>query len=355
MDSKTRVMKSLNFEKADRIGISDMGFWEEFKVKCINELKLPADTDLMDYFNIDIHIAVPDETPFPLKAEIISETGDTVIERNGWGSIVKKRKGAYFEEDLEAAVKDRKDFDNLQFDPVDLEQRYIEWEKEVKLAKQKGKCIFGKIGGPFLRTEFIRGKMDYLMDIAGDPGFVKEMVDQMTDHLLGIAKEELRRGNLYDTGIWIFDDIGGNLAPMMSPKSFEYIYYPAYKKLVREIKKAGAAKVGLHCDGNIMPILDLLVDAGIEILNPIEPKAGMSIAKLMKIYGKKLSYVGGMCNSFVLPKGTKNEVINKTLELLELAKDGGVVIGTHSIGPDVPVENYIAYNSTVINGGRVYS
>jgi len=353
MDSKTRVMKSLNFEKVDRIGIFEHEFWEGFRVNCINDLKLPADTDLMDYFNMDIHIAVPDEAPFPLKAEIISETDDIIIERNGWGTLVKKRKGAYFEEELESAVKDRKGFDNLQFDPVDLEQRYSEWEKEVRLAKQKGKCVFGKIGGPFLRTEFIRGKMDYLADIAGDPDFVKDMVNRMTDHLLGIAKEELRRGNLYDTGIWIYDDIGCNRGPIMSPKSFEYIYYPAYKKLVQEIKKAGAVKVGLHCDGNIMSILDMLVDSGIEILNPIEPKAGMSIAELMKIYGKKLTYVGGMDNSFILPKGTKDEVIKKTLELLEIAKDGGVVIGAHSIGDDVPVENYIAYNSTVMNGGRV--
>ncbi len=353
MDSKTRVMKSLNFEKVDRIGISDLEFWDGFKINCINELKLPPDTDLMDYFNIDIHIAVPDETPFPLKAEIISERGDIIIERDGYGAIIKKRKGAYFEEELEVAVKDRKDFDNLQFDPADLEQRYIEWEKEVKLAKQKNKCVFGKIGGPFLRTEFVMGKMNYLMNIAGNPNFVKDMVDKMTDFLLDIAKEELRRGNLYDTGIWIFDDMGSNKGPMMSPKSFEYIYYPAYKKLVREIKKAGAAKVGLHCDGNIMLILDMLVDAGIEILNPIEPKAGMSIAELMKIYGKKLSYVGGMDNCFILPTGTKDEVIKKTLELLEIAKDGGVVIGSHSIGPDVPIENYLAYNNTVINGGRI--
>ncbi len=350
MNSKTRVMKSLSFEKPDRVGIYDCEYWGGFKENCIKELGLDDDVDLSDYFNIDIHLALKrDESPFPLKAGVISQSGDVIIERNGWGGIVKKKKGAYFEEELEMAVKDRDSLDKLVFDPVDLDMRYVDFVKDVRMAKEKGRCVFGKIGGPFLRTEWLRGKMNYLMDIAGDPDFVKAMVDRVADHLLGIAKEELRRGDLYDTGIWIFDDIGSNRGPMMSPESFEYIYYPAYKRLVAGIKEAGATKVGLHCDGNIMSILDMLVDVGIDFLNPIEPKANMSVAELKKKYGNKLAYIGGMCNAHVLPKGTKEEITKKTNELIELAKDGGVVIGSHSIGGDVPVENYVLYNNLVLN------
>lgn len=177
------------------------------------------------------------------------------------------------------------------------------------------------------------------MDIAAEPDMTREMASIMAEHLLAVDVEELRRGNLYDTGIWIFDDMGSNKAPIMSPESFEYIFYPAYKKLISLLKKEGVAKVGFHSDGNILPVLDMLVDADIDILNPVEPRAGMHIPELLKKYNKKLSYVGGICNSIVLPTGAKEKIISKIREIIECAQDRGVVIGSHSIGPDIPLEN----------------
>lgn len=297
---------------------------------------LSKDVVLEDYFQIDINIAEPNEAIKPTIAEVLSENETYITERNGWGSVIRKKKDGYFYEYIESAAKEPEDFFKIQFDSANLDMRYIDWQKYVDNKKKKGKCVFGKIGGPYIRTSFVRGEENFLMDIAGEPELARDMVDKMADHLLEIGIEELRRGNLYDTGIWISDDMGNNRGPMMSPKSFEYIFYPGYKKIVSGLKKAGASKVGLHSDGNIMPILDMLVDAGIEVLNPIEPKAGMSISTLMKKFGRKLSYVGGMCNSVVLPFGTIEEIIAATREILEVASDGGVVIGSHSVGPDIP-------------------
>jgi uroporphyrinogen decarboxylase len=351
MDSKERVMKSLNYGVPDRIARFDE-YWPEFKDIVVEKYGLPNDTDLQDYFDVDIRIAAPDESFFPLKKEILEETDAYVIERSGWGSLWKHKKGGYFYEFIEPCIKEPEDLDNVRFDPADLDARYIDWEKEVKAQKMNGRCVFGKIGGPYIRTGFMRGEANFLMDIAGDPSFAKEMAERSADLLLEIGIEEIRRGKLQDTGVWIFDDMGCNNGPMMSPDSFEKIFYPSYKKMVKGLKEAGASKVGLHSDGNIMPLLDMLVDAGIQVLNPIEPKAGMSIEKLMKKYGRKLAYVGGMCNSLVLPFAGKEEIIKKTMEILDVAKNGGVVIGSHSIGPDIPVENYLAYYNTVMEYGK---
>ena len=60
-----------------------------------------------------------------------------------------------------------------------------------------------------------------------------------------------------------------------------------------------------------------------------------------------------MCNSRTLPKGTKTEIENQALEIIEAAKDGGVVIGEHSIGPDIPVQNYVTYHETVMKRGKL--
>jgi len=349
-DSKSRVMKSLNFEKVDRIGRYEE-FWPEFGEIVKNELGLKEDVSLEEYFHIDIHIAYPEEGIKPSGIEVLSEDDTYIVERGTWGSVWRKKKIGYFLEFMEPAAREPEDFFKVSFDPPNLDSRYESWLEEVQREKDKGKCVFGKIGGPYLRTALVRGEENFLMDIAAEPDIAKEMASKMADHLLAIGIEELKRGNLYDTGIWIFDDMGSNKGPMMSPGSFEYIFYPAYKKIVSGLRKEGAAKVGLHSDGNILPILDMLVDAGIDVLNPVEPRAGMYVPDLLKKYNKKLSYVGGICNSIVLPTGTREEIISKTREIIECARDGGVVIGSHSIGPDIPVENYLAYYRTVMTEG----
>lgn len=189
------------------------------------------------------------------------------------------------------------------------------------------------------------------MDIAADPEFAKALADKVADHIIEIGKESLRRGELYDTGLWIYDDMAYNHQPLMSPDSFEKLFLPAYRRMIKAFKESGAAIVCLHSDGNIEPLLDMLTEAGIDAINPVEPKARMHIPSLKTKYGNKLAYIGGMCNAIVLPTGTHKEIGVQTLEIIEVAKDGGVLIGAHSIGPDIPVRNYMRYHELVMEKG----
>ena len=200
MDSKTRVIMSLGFEKPDRIAISD-AYWPEFQEKCIEELKLNKDINISDFFNNDVYVACPDETPFPLDAAVISESESDIVERNGWGAVVRTKKNAYFYEELSVKIQDKKDIRKVVFDDPGLDMRYLEFEKEVVVEKNKGKCVFGKIGGPFIRTEFLRGQMQYLLDIVEDPEFVKEMaalnqITQLGEYQKAFARDISTAGNL---------------------------------------------------------------------------------------------------------------------------------------------------------------
>ena len=345
MTSKERVMAALNFQPPDRIPTFD-SFWEEFRTKCIEELGLSKDVDLADHFGTDITIAIADETPFPTRETVLSEDKHARVERDSWGRVIRTVSEGYFYEELDVSVKNRRDLDNAVFDSPYLDSRYDDFMKTVN-ADRKKRCVFCKTGGPYIRTSFLRGKAEFLMDIAGDPEFARAMADRVADHIIEIGKESLRRGNLYDTGLWIYDDMAYNHGPMMSPASFEKIFFPAYKRMVTAFKDAGAAKVILHSDGNVAPLLDMLIEAGIDGLNPVEPRAGLHIPTLKEKYDTKLSLIGGMCNSRVLPRGTKAEIENQAMEIIEAGKEGGVIIGAHSIGPDIPVRNYVLYHETV--------
>ena len=94
-------------------------------------------------------------------------------------------------------------------------------------------CVFGKTGGPYLRSTYLRGEAEFLMDIAGDPGFARAIADKMADHLIAVGLEQLRRWELYETGIWIYDDMAYNRGPMFSPAQFEQVFLPAYRRMIR--------------------------------------------------------------------------------------------------------------------------
>lgn len=353
MDSNERVMRTLNFKKPDRIPLFG-GFWQEFVDNWRKEKGIGDKIDIEDYYGIDISIIVPDETFFPSTKGVITKKTNYSISRDGWGRTVKKREASYFSETIDTILKNRNDLDKLEFEPAGLDIRYKGFPEQVKERKEK-KAVFCKIGGPFIRSSFIRGETQFLMDLAGDKDFAGELVEKVANHLLAIGLEALKRGNLYDTGIWIYDDMGSNDAPMFSPKIFEEIFLPVYKRMVSRLKKAGANKVILHCDGNIVLFLDMLIEAGIDGINPVEPKAGMNVLELKKKYGNKLSYIGGVDNAFILPSGDKQKIKEHILPILEAGREGGIIIGTHSIGPDISIESYDYYYDLVKEYGNYQS
>ena len=121
--------------------------------------------------------------------------------------------------------------------------------------------------------------------------------------------------------------------------------------MVKTYKDAGARYVMLHSDGDIRLVLDMLIDAGIDGINPLERRANMNIVKIRQSY-PKLILIGGMCNTNTLLHGTKQDVEAEAKEIIDIGRDGGVVIGAHSIGPEIPLENFVTYHETCMTYGN---
>ncbi len=190
------------------------------------------------------------------------------------------------------------------------------------------------------------------MDIAGDPSFARAIAEKVADHLIAIGLEQLRRWDLYDTGLWIYDDMAGNRGPMFSPAKFEQVLLPAYRRMIRGYKEGGARYVFLHSDGDIRCLLDMLVDAGIDGLNPLERRANMDIVEIRRCY-PKLILTGGMCNTHTLIHGSRGQIEAEARRIIDLGRDGGVVIGTHSISPEIPLANFVIYHEFCLQQGRL--
>ena len=337
MDSKERVLKTLDFEKPDRVPLYD-SYWPEFVNAWRKRKNMPNDADIGDYYRNDVEIVTPTEAPFPSRSRALEESGGRQVARNAWGATIRRSADAKFYEVLEVALADKTGLDRLEFESPLLDTRYPPI-REVDAIKAK-RCVFVKTGGPYLRTSNLRGSAQWLMDLAEDPEFALELAMKVTRHIAAVGLEALRCYDLFDTGIWFFDDMGSNVAPMFSPATFERVFYPCYKWMCDQYRAAGIRNILLHCDGNIEVILDGLIAAGIQAFHPVEPKAGMDVVRLRGKYGRKLAFLGGLDNAHILPQGTPAEVEAHVLRVLAIGREGGLVIGAHSIGPDISIQRY---------------
>jgi uroporphyrinogen decarboxylase len=134
--------------------------------------------------------------------------------------------------------------------------------------------------------------------------------------------------------------------PMLSPACYEEFVFPYMKELIRVIHENSDAKVFLHCCGSVFTLIPYLVEAGLDILSPVQISAGhMDPAELKKTYGEKISFWGGGCNTQTV-LGFKDEgaVRENTRMLSTIFKPGGgfVFCQVHNIMGNVPPQNIVA-------------
>jgi hypothetical protein len=344
------IQQALSFQTPDRLPVYD-GFWGEFVDHWREKYNHPADAEIEDDYWVDMKVVVADETLFPTKIGEIEKEGDFVLLDDGWGRVVRTKPGTYFCEPVKRVFNQPSDLEKIHFDSPNLDCRYPGLVRAARHHHQKGRAVFVKIGGLFIRTTFFRGEVEFLMDLVEDEAFAKAVIEKMESHFLQVGLESLRRAEAYDFGLWIYDDMCNSNAPMFSPGVFERVFLPSYKRMISAFKSAGARWVFLHCDGNLKPFLDLLIEAGFDGINPVEPAAGMDVVKLIEKYHGRLNFVGGVCNSHILPGNDQQKIRRHVEAVVEAGKNGGLVIGTHSIGPDIPIENYELYRRIVLEQG----
>jgi len=149
------------------------------------------------------------------------------------------------------------------------------------------------------------------------------------------------------------DDLGTNNGPMISPEKYRLYYKPYHARMWRLVKElAPHVKILLHCCGGIEPLLEDLIEAGLDAVNPVQISArGMQLETLKSKYGVRITFWGGGCDTqTILPQGTPDQVRDHVRGQIEIMKgEGGFVFQqVHNIIGRVPIENIMAMFETVI-------
>lgn len=353
MNSTERVMAAIAFQKPDRVPIWDNpldGFVENWR----RYMRFGQDANPATYYGYDMIRCVADESFFPSRDSASRDDGDYIVQNDGWGRAIRVGKeNSYFSETISTLLDNPSDVDSLEFESVCLDSRYTELVESVNKLRSLGRCVFCKVGGIYARSQLIRREDRLLVDMAMDETFCDALFDKVAEHITGMALETLRRTNSWDTGLFIYDDMANSRATMFSPAMFERYFLPRYKRVISAVRAAGCKHVFLHSDGNILPVMDLLLEAGFEGFHPLEDRCGYNLPKLREKYGKRVVFFGGMCNTRILPAGNKKEIEDITRRLIDLGRDGGLILGSASISKDVPPEAYDFYMSVVREYGRL--
>lgn len=220
-------------------------------------------------------------------------------------------------------------------------------EKTLQLRASTDKALMIVCGcNLFEWGTFLRRMDNFLMDLLCEPDQVARMLDQLLErHLATLAKVCDSVGDIVDI-IRFGDDLGMTSGPFMDVDTYRSLFKPRHKQLCDYVKTHSQMHTFIHSCGSISSLMPDLIEAGIEIFNPVQTNARqMEPEFLKKEFGQDCTFWGGGVETVgTLNNGTPEQVREQVLERLEImSAGGGFVFNTvHNILPDVPPQNILA-------------
>lgn len=284
--------------------------------------------------------------------------GDTTCEPSGH----MPHGGFYFDaierggevDDDELNVEDNLE-EYAEFTDADVE--YL--KGEILRAHATGRAVVGSFGGTGLgdvafipgmalkHPKGIRGVEEWYVSTVIRREFVHELFRRETDIALrNLAKLNAAAGQYVDVVFTCGTDFGTQTGTFCSSETFRELYMPYYKKVNGWIHENTNWKTFKHCCGAVESFMELFIEAGFDVINPVQCSAvGMDPKVLKERYGSRLTFWGGGVDTQkTLPFGTKEQVRDEVLRRCEIfSKDGGFVFNAvHNIQAGTPVENIAA-------------
>ena len=313
------------------------------------------DERLLRHFDIDTRSVGTILTPQRSLHRNISE--NTYVDE--WG-VKRVYTGMYWdiiEYPLRGATL--KDLENYRWpDPTSIDHRAIDaYAKQAKTLWEETDyilCAEHPVYGIFELGCWMCGFDDFLLKMALDEDFVHRFFSIVLDYQKKVIEHYYGALGAYIHYTSSGDDFATQTSLFMSPDMFRRLIAPYFKERIRHTKAHTDALYLHHSCGSVFPIIGDLIDCGVDILNPIQPKAGdMQPQKLKAAYGDRIVFHGGIDTQEILPFGTKSgieDAVKQTIEALH--QDGGYIFAAaHNIQEDVPPENLVY----MLEAARKYS
>jgi uroporphyrinogen decarboxylase len=239
-----------------------------------------------------------------------------------------------------AGIEDLKEIDNHPWPEVkDLDFSLIYDE----MKKHQDKMIFSGMWSAFFHNmcDYL-GMENYFIQMYENPIFVEALTNRIVDFYIE-ANEKFFTGvgELCDV-MFMGNDFGTQLDLFISPENFRKFILPSYKRLIAVGKKYNK-KIMLHSCGSIYRIIPDLIDAGVDILHPIQAQAAGMDAKSLVQFKNDLAFVGGIDAQTFFVNATPQQIKEEVRRVRDILGPNIVISPSHEeILPNVPPENILA-------------
>ncbi len=340
MTPRERVLRCLNHQTADRVPLSG-----SFRPEVWKELREHFGTDDTNLINEKLGL---DFKGVGMKAarEFLERSGGSSVIRHddgsyedGWG-VRQIDTGPYMKY-VHHPLSDESSLDAYKFPSLDGR---FEGVKERAEQLKQNYVVSAGTATFFTESWRLRGLEAFLVDIAMESPFLVKLLDRMLEYKLEIVSQFAQAGvDIISVG----GDIAMHTRLFMDPPLWRKHFKWRDAMLIEEARKYGVQHFYFHTDGNLMEVMEDLIEIGFDIINPIQPEC-MDPYEVKERFGDRMTLHGTISAQRTLPFGTVEDVRNEVRERIErCGKDGGLVIApSNMVQFDVPMENLLAVYET---------
>ena len=374
MNSRERVMKTLNHEEPDMVPV-DMGSTENTtlcRIAYINlreYLEMPPDPDpyvinrmmdsvfpkedLLEHYEIDFRAV----RPSPFYNPKITELEDGFIDEYK----IRWKKASFYYDMVEHPLENQplEMLDSAVYaDPYIEERRKGLREQAKKLYEETDYCItVGHIAmGPFEMSGNMRSYSKFLMDMYVEPDYANALLDKNLENTIGFWDVYLEEVGDYVQVVCQGDDLGTQIGPWISPQMYREWIKPRHRELFDFIRSKTDAKIFLHSCGSVYDLIPDLIEVGVQALNPVQVSAEkMDLETLKRDFGKDICFWGGGVDTQdVLPNAGIEELKDHVKRSIDIMAPGGgfIWVPVHNIQSDIPPEKIDAVYQTVLENRK---
>lgn len=203
----------------------------------------------------------------------------------------------------------------------------------------------GAVGGLLETCNWFRGFDQFPVDLMTNKRLAHTLLDKLSTYYIELMDVFLNVTGPYIQMVEMADDMAMQENLFISPDLYREMILPYYKKELDFVKSKTDAKIFHHSCGSVVKAGELLIDAGVDVLNSLQPRArGMDTTYMKDKYGDSLSFHGGIDIQRIMPYGSTQDVENEAKRRIAIYGPGGgyIFCGAHDILDDVPPENVIA-------------
>lgn len=363
---RERIIAAINHREPDRVPV-DITPLYDFYLNLKKFLSIEIDEEVKH--NLFMEVIPHPEVLRKLGADIISvKLGSARNQKNvtssdgfvqdEWGVIYRKVNqpggGSYYEvQHAPLANASIEDLEKYPWPEADLPGRGEGAEAFAKdMYENTDLALMGRFGGPIIEMGvYLLGFERWMVRAASEPEFATAFLEKVTDVQIAFDRVGIQATGKYLQMLKVSgEDLGMQTGPLYSPKMFQGLILPRLKRrwqaarqLLYEINPS--VKIMLHSCGSIRKFIPDLIEAGIQVLDPVQPHAAhMDSFELKREFGEKLVFHGGIDIQQVLPFGTQEEVEEEVRARINAFAPGGgyILAPAHNVQADVPPANIVA-------------